>query len=227
MKPKKTKRANLENKKWIFFQIGLLTSIGLLLIAFEWKIPVKNESKSTGVNDDKYEEEIIDITPLREKIKEPPKPVYEFVVHDNNDDILSEVPDIQPEIDMNDEIDYTKYLIREDETVDDIFPIWNVEEKPSFGKGGIEAFVAYVQSHVIYSEEARLMGIQGKVYARFVVNKEGRVENIEIIRGVDPLLDNEVIKVLRSSPRWNPGKQRNIPVKVTYTIPVVFKLQYM
>jgi protein TonB len=70
------------------------------------------------------------------------------------------------------------------------------------------------------------MQIQGKVYASFVVNKEGHVENIRIVKGVDPLLDNEVVKALEASPRWKPGKQRDVPVKVIFTIPIVFKINY-
>jgi protein TonB len=92
--------------------------------------------------------------------------------------------------------------------------------------GDISNFVRYIQSTVVYQEEAIGMQIQGKVIASFIVNKEGYVEQIRIIKGVDPLLDNEVVKALKASPRWKPGKQRDIPVKVIFTIPVVFKINY-
>ncbi len=221
---KKTKHANLENKKWLFFQVGLLVSLGLLLIAFEWKVPKKTDNSLLAANNGKFEDELVENTFTKDIPQEPPKPeIWEFIIHDNNDDIISDALDFKLEIGEDDAVG-NYYIPMEEENVEDEVPFWSVATKPSFRGEGYEEFVEYVQSHVIYSDEAIGMGIQGRVVAHFAINKEGYVVDVRIMKGVDPLLDDEVIKVLENSPRWKPGKQRNIPVKVTYTIPVFFRL---
>jgi protein TonB len=172
----------------------------------------------------KPDDEIIDIT-FREKETPPeikPLDYFIFDIKGDDEDLISKAINVDVEIDPWEPYD----LPAKPEIPDDDIPFVNVSEKPTFMGGDMSDFAKYIQSIVVYNEDAVSMGIQGKVFAKFVVNKEGYVENIKILRGVDPLLDNEVIKALKSSPRWKPGKQRDIPVKVICTIPVVFKINY-
>ncbi len=99
-----------------------------------------------------------------------------------------------------------------------------VEQMPKFQGGDQKDFIEYIQKHIIYPDKAKENGICGKVFVQFVINEKGELVDIKIIRNIDPLLDNEVIRVLKQSPNWTPGKQRGKPVKTTMTIPIEFKI---
>ncbi len=101
-----------------------------------------------------------------------------------------------------------------------------VEEMPGFNGGDVNVeFRKYVFANMKYPEVAAENGIQGKVYVQFVIEPDGRLSNVRVIRSVDPVLDKEAIRVIESSPKWNPGKQRGKPVRVSYTFPITFVLQ--
>jgi protein TonB len=224
MIPKKTKKADLENKRFIFFQIGLIVSLAVALLAFEWGTgdPKKSVILRSG-NDEPDGEPLIN-TYMKEEIPPVIKPYdyYDFDIKNNDEDLINQAIDIDIEIDPWEGVDIPNVPEKTDEDI----PFVIVSEMPSFMNGGLSDFVNYIQSNVVYHKDAIKMGIQGRVFAEFVVNKEGYIEQIRIVRGVDPLLDNAVLKALKASPRWKPGKQRDIPVKVIYTIPVVFKINY-
>ncbi|HDZ41033.1 MAG TPA: TonB family protein [Bacteroidetes bacterium] len=100
-----------------------------------------------------------------------------------------------------------------------------VEDMPTFRGGDVNFFREWVQRNVKYPAEAVKEGIQGKVFIMFVVNEDGYVSDVEILRGVHPSLDEEAVRVVNSSPVWSPGFQRDIPVKVKFSITVNFQLQ--
>ena len=108
------------------------------------------------------------------------------------------------------------------EKAKDVFVV--VEEMPKFKEGGIEEFRNWVMTQVKYPEEALKKGVSGKVYAEFIVTSEGKLEKIKVIKSPDELLSEEVTRVLKTSPDWKPGKQKNKAVDVSMTIPVIFKL---
>ena len=99
-----------------------------------------------------------------------------------------------------------------------------VEEMPEF-PGGELALRTYIAKAIVYPTVAQENGIQGKVFVTFVVNKDGSVSNAKIARGVDASLDAEALRVVSTLPKWKPGKQRGVPVRVSYTVPISFKLQ--
>ena len=99
-----------------------------------------------------------------------------------------------------------------------------VKEMPSFPGGNAE-LMRYISEQIIYPEDALMNRIQGTVILRFVVSRTGEVINVELIRGIDPLLDNEAIRVVSGLPRWRPGKQEGVPVPVYFTMPVTFKIR--
>ena len=224
MLPKKTKKADLENKRVLFFQIGLLISLALALLAFEWATGEPQKSLILRPGEEEPEDDLIDNT-FRDKenpVEIKPLDYFKFSIKDNDADLINEAIDIDAEIDPWEGFD----IPDEPEKPDDDVPFVAAEQMPTFMDGDLSNFMNYIRSTVVYQKEAIDMEIQGKVYASFVVNKKGYVENIRIVKGIDPLLDNEVIKALEASPRWKPGKQRDIPVKVIFTIPVVFKITY-
>jgi len=98
-----------------------------------------------------------------------------------------------------------------------------VDEMPKF-PGGEEAFGKYISEHVNYPEIAQKNDIQGKVFVTFHILKDGSVTNAKVVRGVDPSLDKEALRVIKSMPNWEPGKQKGEPVNVEFTVPIAFKL---
>lgn len=218
MKAKKTSKANLEGIRGIFFQVGLIFSLILSILAFEWKSIEQKPVLISGPGDKFKDADIINTFVKIEK-PAPPKPeVFDLVILDDQSDFISEVINIKPEISQGAEVEFKPIMKIRDEDYDPI-PFTAVEEKPSFPKGD---FIKYIQENIRYPEEAIEMRIKGRISATFIVDKDGYIRDVKIIKGIDPMLDSEVVKVLKSSPRWNPGKQRGIPVKVAYSIPLNF-----
>jgi protein TonB len=116
--------------------------------------------------------------------------------------------------------DPTEEVIPEEEEV-----FFIVEEMPSFQGGGEDAFREWIAKNLRYPEIAADNGISGRVYVQFAVNSRGEVCDAVVVRGVDPALDKEALRVVMSSPRWEPGRQRGRPVKVQFTFPINFILQ--
>ena len=100
-----------------------------------------------------------------------------------------------------------------------------IEQRPTFQGGDVNSFSLWVNQRLVYPEEAKENGTQGRVTLQFTVNKEGDVCNVYVIRGVDPALDKEAYDVVLSSPKWSPGMKDGKPVSVTFTFPVIFQLR--
>lgn len=227
MKDKKSRKANLENKKGMFFLFGLVIALGSVLYAFEWKSQTESviDLGFTSFDPD----EIIYIPPVYKEKKEIPKPKVEarlIELVENDAVIETELDVINSEAGIETMIDFDQFIYlskksKHDKEEDIVFI---AEEMPEF-PGGEKALLKYLVSHVRYPVVAQENGIQGKVYVSFVIDELGMIGNIEIIRGVDVSIDNEAIRVIASMPRWNPGKQGGNPVKVRYNVPILFELQ--
>lgn len=116
-----------------------------------------------------------------------------------------------------DEKEITQASIREEK------PFVTVEKMPSF-KGGDAAMKKFIDDNLKYPKIAKEAEIQGRVTVRFVVTSTGAIEDITVIRGIDPSCDKEAIRVIKAMPKWEPGKQNGKAVDVYYTLPVVFRL---
>lgn len=228
MELKKSPKADLENKRNIFIQLGLVLSLGLCLLAFEWTTKVGEASSLGTMAEQEVEDEIIPIT-RQEEVKPPPPPPPPKVV-----EVLTIVDD-DTEIEDQLEIEDTE---ADEETVIDVAPViesdaeeeeegqvfFIVEEMPEF-PGGELALRRFIANAIKYPVIAQENGIQGKVYVNFVVDKDGSVTQARIARGVDTSLDKEALRVVNNLPKWKPGKQRGKSVKVSYTVPINFVLQ--
>ena len=228
MEVKKSPKANLESRKPIFTQIGLVVVLSLVLIAFEWTSTDVNVDLEAAEEEVAVEEEIIPIT-RQEEVKPPPPPpppavadILNIVEDDVELDLELEIMDT--EMNQDAMVDFTAVYEVPEETREDgeIFMI--VEEMPEF-PGGEGELQKYLASSVRYPVIAQENGIQGRVYIQFVINQRGEVTNVTILRGVDPSLDREAVRVVEAMPKWKPGKQRNRPVRVSYTVPINFVLQ--
>jgi protein TonB len=226
MEVKKSPKADLESKKTVFMQIGLVVVLSLVFIAFEWTSTETNVNEGLKIVEEEVEEEIIPIT-RQEEVKPPPPPPPPKVT-----DVLNIVEDdveLDEELIIEDteatedtEVDFSD--IQTEEEVEESPVFFIVEDMPEF-PGGEAALHKYLATSVEYPVIAQENGIQGRVYVKFVINTDGSVTDVQIARGVDPSLDKEALRVVKNMPKWKPGKQRGKAVRVSYTVPINFVLQ--
>lgn len=225
MEIKKAPKADLEGKKTILFEIGLVLALGILLYAFEWKTENKVSKDMQEETQVQIEEEIIPITQQNTPPPLPPPPapkladIIDIVPDDEEVDDELEIEDAESEAE-NTVVDVTKFddFDEEDTGEAEIFKV--VETMPSF-KGNLGK---WLKDHLEYPIVAQENGVQGKVYVQFVVEKDGTITDIKIGRGVDASLDKEAMRVVKSMPKWNPGQQRGKAVRVAFTLPINFQL---
>ena len=226
MEEKKSPRANLENKKLMFIQIGLIISLLITWLAFEHKSYDKREIDPSLLNREvAVDEEMVEITKQEEQKPQPvevPQQTTQLEIVDDN--VETKDIEINAEVEQTEIIEeYIAPEVVEEEVVEtEIFQI--VEEMPQF-PGGDAKLLEYVATHIKYPQIARETGIQGRVFVGFVVEPDGSVSNVKILRGIGGGCDEEAMRVIKSLPKWKPGKQRGKAVRVSYQIPVLFKLQ--
>lgn len=230
MEVKKSPKADLENKKLLFREIGLVAVLAIVLLAFEWSTKDKPEMMDLTQEAVAVEEEIIPITQEQQELPpEMPKiPVLSDVIDIVDDDIkVSDDLIISLEDNSNAGVEILDYHaeVVEEVVEEEAIPFALVEEKPRFQGGDANTFSKWVNSKLVYPEIAKENGVQGRVTLQFTVNTDGSVSNVTVLRGVDPSLDKEAVRIVSSSPKWEPGRQRERPVKVTYTFPVIFQLR--
>jgi|LGOV01.1.fsa_nt_gb protein TonB len=236
MNVKKNPKANLENKRNLFFLIGLVIALSVSYSVLEYKSP----AQKYNIQNAGYFNDIIDDFPPITKTKElkKPKPIAApdliEVVPDKTDILIElDIPDTESWED--DSID--EPIINEPEedeapvefrTVEDLplFPgyenlVDNKEQKEAFMK---EVF-KHVKKHFRYPEIAKEMGIEGRVFVHFIIEKDGSIKNVIVARGVDKSLDNEAIRIVNKLPKLTPAKQRKVPVRVSFILPITFRLQ--
>ena len=231
MEIKKSPKANLENKKFLFMEIGLVVALLMVLGAFEWSTTEGTDLASLGDETAVViEEEQVPIT--QEEQLPPPEvpkePVMSDIIDIVDDDI--KVEDnflLSTEDDASLGVEIRDYVVEqeEEEEVEEEVPFAIVEQKPTFQGGDANTFTKWVFSKIVYPEIAKENGVQGRVTLQFTIETDGSVKNVKVLRGVDSSLDKEAIRVVSSSPKWKPGMQRNKPVRVKYTFPVVFQLR--
>ncbi len=230
MELKKSPKANLENKKLLFVEIGLILSLGITYFAFN--VTSSDVNKSTLEDNQKADEvEEVMITQTLETPPPPPVEVPEIAFSDQidivDDDIEVEDIIIDSEDDADFEVtimDYAEEVV-EEVVEEEAIPFQLVEEKPSFQGGDANQFSKWVNQRLVYPEIAKENGVQGRVTLQFTVEKDGSITKVKVLRGVDPSLDKEAVRVVSMSPKWKPGKQRDRAVPVTYTFPVIFQLR--
>jgi len=228
MEPKKSEKANLENKKALFIEVGLIIALLVCLGAMEWTSGQKKDSAFAGMTEEAIEEEQIPVTEETPPEEMPPPEVtvtdlFEIVEDDVVIDNEVKFEDDETSEDKVVEIYAPVLQAEEEEVEEEIFVI--VEDMPKFKGGDINKFREWVQKRVRYPELAAENGIQGRVFITFVVETNGNVSNVTISRSVDQLLDEAAKEAVMASPKWEPGMQRGRPVRVRYSIPIIFQLQ--
>jgi protein TonB len=228
MKAKKSKQANLENKRSTLFLIGLVLALGVVLSAFEWKVQQTKQVLDFGSTDFVSQDFVfIPPTPAEDKLK--PKAIIEvpvFEIVDDHVEIMNELELEGNEPTETIEIDFSVLAFDESGkgTDKDEEILITAEIMPEF-PGGQRALLNFLSKNVKYPVIAQENGITGKVFVSFVIDEAGDILNVELLRGADPALDKEALRVVSSMPKWQPGMQGGKTVKVRYTVPINFQLQ--
>jgi protein TonB len=235
MELKKTPKADLQNKKSLFFEIGLTLSLLAILVAFNWTTREKAPSLLVADHQEIIEEE--EQVPITQQEPPPPAEIPKIPQIPDVIDIVENDVDISSEFDFSESessdnlfhdlayVDKKGPIVAEVDEVDEVIPFAIVEEKPMFQGKEAGEFVKWIYSKLEYPQQAVENNIQGTVRVSFTVNIDGTLSDIRSLRKTDPLLEDCVIEIVKKSPKWTPGRQQNKPVKVTYQVPVLFKLQ--
>jgi len=225
---KKSPKANLEGHRSTFILMGLVLGISVLFFAFEWSTKTKKLDENIIVQDVLAEEEI-EIT-RRDPTPPPPPPppepetpeIIEVVEEKVEQTLKIQVEDDQSQRQTQIYVAPPPPKPKQEEVTEEIFVV--VENQPEF-PGGNAAMMKFLSDNIKYPVIAQENGIQGRVICNFVVERDGSITDAQVVRGVDPSLDREAIRVIQQMPRWTPGKQRGQAVRVRFTLPVVFRLQ--
>lgn len=226
MEAKKTPSADLTKKVGMFTNLGLAVAVGLTLAAFEYKSFDDSGLKDLGSVADNFEE-LLDVPITQQPPPPPPPPPMEQPV-------IEEIPDeveIEEKIEVNFDVDVKettvikevaiKEVVIEEEKADQIFDVVETQPNPP---GGMSGWNKYLSNNLKYPTQARRMGVEGTVIVVFVINTDGSIQDVEVLRGIGGGCDEEAVKVVTNAPKWEPGKQRGKPVRTRMRLPIRFKL---
>lgn len=226
MELKKSPKADLQNKRGLLLEIGLVVALALIVWAFAYT-PGAYRIAQVDNNLAIAEVELTEVTRNEQKPPEAPKKVEVKVITDllqvvTNDTKITTSVDFA-EFDEN--MDVVQQVAVKEEVIEDDQPFLVAETMPSFQGGDLNTFRNWVQQNVKFPQIALENGIQGRVVLSFVIEKDGSLTNIQVLQSPDRSLADEASRVLGKSPKWKPGKQRNQVVRVKYTLPVDFRVQ--
>ncbi|MEQ9591049.1 MAG: TonB family protein [Cyclobacteriaceae bacterium] len=223
---KKYPSADLDNYQGLIFSISLLITMSLVITAFEWKSYEQSmvELQGKAVNSFEILAEIppSEIPPAPEPVKTP----LQFVEMPDEEEIIEEVK-ISIDVEMNQDTRIEKININpvlpviEEEKEDEIFTIVETPAEPA---GGLAAFYKDISERIKYPAQARRMQVEGRVFVEFVVNKDGSLTDIRVVKGIGAGCDEQAVLVLQTAPKWKPGKQRGVPVRQRMVLPITFQL---
>jgi protein TonB len=212
-----------ERNKYVITGFSYCLSLLAIILVFEWKTFDEGSQVQLASLTEEFED-LLDI-PVTQQPPPPPPAVQQPVVIEVPDD-----EEIEEDISIDLDIEMTEDLVieeivavdaPEEEVAETIFQI--VEESPT-PKGGLSAFYKYLNKNLQYPAQARRMAVEGRVFLSFVVEKDGSITDVKVMKGIGAGCDEESIRVMQNAPKWNPGKQRGNPVRVRYSFPIVFKL---
>ena len=229
MEIKKSEKASLENKRLLFTEVGLIAALLVVLAGFESSTRAREVAVLQGNtkmdNDDDIIAVTLDTPPPAPEVPALPMLSDELEIVDDN--VLVDM-DFQSLDDTDVPVDIQEYIhqeVIEEEVEEEVIFVGAVEERPTFNGGDANEFSKWVNSRLVYPEIAKENGIEGRVTLQFTIDKEGRLGDVKVLSAPDKTLADEAVRVVSSSPKWKPGKQRDRAVKVSYTFPVIYKLR--
>ena len=229
MEIKKTEKASLENKRLIFAELGLIAALLVVFAGFESSTRAKEVALLQGNTKIDDEGDMMAI-PLDTPPPAPQAPALPMLSDDLeivDNDVTVDL-DFQSLDDTDVPVDIQEYVrqdVVEEEVEDDPIPFVTVEQKPTFNGGDANGFAKWVNSRLVYPEVAKENGVEGRVTLQFTIGKDGRLQDVKVLNSPDESLAQEAVRVVSSSPKWEPGRQRDRAVKVSYTFPVIYRLR--
>lgn len=229
MEIKKTEKASLENKRLIFAEVGLIAALLAVLAGFESSTRAKEVALLQGNTQIDNEDDILAI-PLDTPPPAPQAPALPMLSDELEiveDDITVDL-DFQSLDDMDVPVDIQEYVrqeVVEEDVEEETLPFVTVEQKPTFNGGDANDFAKWVNSRLVYPEIAKDNCVEGRVVLQFTIGKDGRLQDVKVLNSPDESLAREAVRVVSSSPKWEPGRQRDRAVKVSYTFPVIYRLR--
>ena len=223
---KKNPKVDVNRLRIVLLEIGLIVALLVVIAAFLYT-PREVTVEKIDMNYGPVEEQITEITRQDQKPPEPPKKTEITVITDILNIVTNDTK-ISTEVDFaefEEDVEIIQQVAVEEENIEDDQPFVKVEEMPTFQGGDLNTFRNWVQSKVRYPQIAQENNISGRVFLMFVVERDGSLTNIQVLQTPDTSLSDEAIRVLKTSPKWKPGKQRNQTVRVKYTLPIDFRIQ--
>ena len=229
MEIKKSEKASLENKRLIFAEVGLVAALLVVYAGMETGTRAHEVALLKGNTLVPEEIELIPITlqtpPPAPEV--PAMPQLSDEIEIVNDDITVDF-DFQSLEDTDVPVDIREYVhqeVVEKEVEEEVIPFVIVDQKPTFQGGDANEFSKWVNSRLVYPEIAKENGIEGTVFLQFTIGADGKMQDVRVVRSPDETLSREALRVVSASPKWEPGRQRDRAVKVSYTFPVVYRLR--
>ena len=223
MVDKKSPEADVTRKSSLYLSIGLVVSLLVVNTAFEWRFYDDGALADLGQVTDDFEE-MLDIPPTEQPPPPPPKIQQPEIIEVPDEEEIEDEIEVNLDVEITEESAIEQIVFEEpveEEVADEVFTI--VEQQPVY-PGGMSAFYQFVQKKLKYPSQARRMGIEGRVFVQFVVDKKGNITEVVAVRGIGAGCDVEAVRVIKSSPKWKAGKQRGKAVKVRMILPITFKL---
>ena len=229
MEIKKTEKASLENKRLIFAEVGLITALLVVLAGFESSTRAKEVAllQDNTMIDDEGDILAIPLETPPPAPEAPSLPMLSDELEIVEDDVTVDL-DFQSLDDTDVPVDIQEYVrqeVVEDDVEEEALPFVTVEQKPTFNGGDANDFAKWVNSRLVYPEMAKENGVEGRVVLQFTIGKDGRLQDVKVLNTPDESLAQEAVRVVSSSPKWEPGRQRDRAVKVSYTFPVIYRLR--
>ena len=229
MEIKKSEKASLENKRLIFVEAGLVAALLVVYAGFETSTRMQGVALLPGNTkiDDVYDILVVPLETPPPAPEVPALPQLSDELEIVDDDVTVDL-DFQSLDDTDAPVDILEYKYQdvvEEEVEEEVIHVINVEQKPTFQGGDVNGFSKWVNSRLVYPEQAKEMGIQGRVVLQFTIGKDGRLGDLQVLASPDKALADEAVRVVSSSPKWEPGRQRDRAVKVSYTFPVIYQLR--
>ncbi len=229
MELKKNPKADLENRRGLYLEIGLVVVLVAALVAFNVKSYDQEQVEVTQRTAIDEIEDLV-IQTQQEELPPPPPPeapevTTELNIIEDDAESTNEIGIVNAEVtDNTQNIEITPVVVEQEEEEDEQVIFQVVENDPEF-PGGIEAMYKFLAQNIKYPQLARENNITGRVYVTFVVEKDGSVSGVKVLRDIGGGCGAEAVRVVKSMPKWTPGKQRGKAVRVQYNLPVNFNLQ--
>ncbi len=224
MEEKKKQEVDIHKRSTMFLMLGLILSIGITLVAFEWKNYQDGELMDLGNAYDDFEE-LMEIPPTEQPPPLPPPIQQPQIIEIPDEEEIEEEIEIDLDVEITEETEIEEIIFEEEPEEEEADQVFLVVEEQAMFPGGMAEWGKFLRKNLKYPRQAKRMGIEGAVFLSFTVDELGGISDIQVARSVNDACDQEAIRVLKASPKWSPGKQRGRPVKSRMQLRIVFRLK--